>query len=355
MANQQILGFKIQGLIMTKMHKQVLAAAFFLLCLLLPLKTLAATFSGMYVFGDSVSDTGNLFTATQGTIEETPSREFYFNGRFSNGPIWVDYLSQNLGLSSPTPFLQALGGAVPSSGINFAFGGATTGISGTDPRIPGLQQQIGLFASSLGMSPIADPNALYLVWAGSNDYRPDENFTPFTQPDIPLANLSNAVTSLVGLGAKNIMVVNLPNLGDLPLTRGTPQGAFLNGLTQAHNVGLAQGLNALSQQLGSSTNLMYLDVNSLFTRIAANPGEFGLTNAIAPCYNPFSGDVCNNPNDYLLWDLSHPTTATHKLIGDYAFSVLQPPPPASVPEPASGLGILAFGALGAASVLKRRG
>ena len=91
------------------MQKQILATGFFLLSFLFPLKVSAQNYDEIYVFGDSFSDTGNVFNATKGAIPPSPA---YFNGRFSNGPVWVEYLAPQLGLTFD-----------PST--NFAFGGAT--------------------------------------------------------------------------------------------------------------------------------------------------------------------------------------------------------------------------------------
>jgi outer membrane lipase/esterase len=44
----------------------------------------AQNFDQIYVFGDSLSDDGNLFKADGGVYPASPP---YFNGRFSNSPI----------------------------------------------------------------------------------------------------------------------------------------------------------------------------------------------------------------------------------------------------------------------------
>jgi phospholipase/lecithinase/hemolysin len=192
----------------------------------------------MYVFGDSLSDTGNVFNASQATGTVFPP--IYFNGRFSNGPNWVDYLAEDLNLS-PTP-VTALGLGIPSSqGINFAFGGATTGLDNTiDPSLPGLQQQVGLFTQLVPANQAANPDALYVLWAGANDYLPTESttFTPFNTPETTIGNLSFALSTLAAVGAKNFLVVNLPELGELPLTNKTPISGSLNTLTSLHNTEL---------------------------------------------------------------------------------------------------------------------
>ena len=56
------------------------------LLLLPPAYAQAPRPDNIIVFGDSLSDTGNAFEATgHGEPPSTP----YFDGRFSNGPVWV--------------------------------------------------------------------------------------------------------------------------------------------------------------------------------------------------------------------------------------------------------------------------
>jgi phospholipase/lecithinase/hemolysin len=71
----------------------------------------AAGIERLYVFGDSLSDTGNVYRATGRT---TPPDPPYFRGRFSNGPVWVEHLG-------------ARSGVKPERRRNFARGGAATG------------------------------------------------------------------------------------------------------------------------------------------------------------------------------------------------------------------------------------
>lgn len=286
----------------------------------------AQNFAQIYVFGDSLSDTGNVFNATGGLFPQSPP---YFDGRLSNGPVWVEYLAPKLGANS----------------TNFAYGGSSTGTGNAvlpDVPLPGLLNQVSLFT---GANPNADPNALYTVWAGANDYL----FGGVTNPTEPVGNLSAAVTSLYAAGARNIMVVNLPDLGDLPATRVDSQiSSNLDALTEAHNSGLSATLDFLKQQK-PDINIIPVDVNSLFDEAIAQPEEFGFTNVTDPCL--VGGVVCDKPDEYLFWDEYHPTTSGHKLVGDLAYSALNPEP---VPEPSAELSILTLGAIGALSVLKRK-
>ncbi|HYW19578.1 MAG TPA: SGNH/GDSL hydrolase family protein [Nodularia sp. (in: cyanobacteria)] len=333
------------------MKKQFIAAGFVLFSFMLPLK--ASAFTGIYVIGDSLSDTGNLFGATEAATGIGFPPPPYFPGRISNGPIWIDQLAQKLNLDSPTPFIQVVNGATPQGGINFAFGGATTTTANTiNANLFGLPQQVGAFQTLLttNQQPV-NPDALYVLWLGANDYLPTQSldFVPFTNPDQTLANISNAVQALASFGVKNLLVPNLPDLGSTPLALSLGQSVSnnLNQLTQEHNAGLSTLISGLNQNPALGLNIISLDVNSLLS----NPQSLGFTNFTEPCLNLNAQTLCSNPDEYLYWDLNHPTAPAHSILAEAAFLALEPQ---SVPEPGSEWGLLAFGALGAAGVLKRQ-
>lgn len=292
----------------------------------LPSRASAQNFDEIYVFGDSLSDVGNVFKTTKGDIPPSPP---YFQGRYANGPVWVEYLASKLKVTS-------------NPDTNFAFGSATT--RGTPP---GLLAQIKSFTATHSS---VNPKALYILWAGANDY-----LGGATDSTAPINNLAMAVKSLSTVGAKNILVVNLPDLGKLPATRTSQSSASLNDLTKKHNSGLAASLNGLRQKLSSDINITYLDVNSRFNQVINTPEKFGFTNVTNPCLSKVS--ICDNPNQYLFWDDIHPTTAAHKLFVELAFSALKPapePPPVSASEFTVALSMIVFGALGAGLILRRK-
>lgn len=331
------------------MKKQLMTAGFVLFCLTLPFKASAAGFSQFNVFGDSLSDTGNLFTVS-GQISPTgpiPPDPPYFQGRFSNNKIWVDYVGEEIGL---TPTLSAnLSTTTPSQGINFAFGGSLSGLDNAFfPQLPGVQTQVGSFVAN---NQKADPNALYAVWGGGNDYLFGEN------PNLnqTVKNLSDSVGALAQAGAKNILVFNLPDLGKTPIAVRTGNTSNLTTLTNVHNAALASALGQLNNN-NPSVNIIPVDINSLFNKVIANPGEFGFKDVNTSCvvYDIRNNQVlktCNNPNDYLFFDEVHPTTNAHKLVAETALAAIRAK---SVPESSTALALLPLGALGAAAMLKRR-
>lgn len=294
----------------------------------------AANFSAIYGFGDSLSGTGNInqivLQATGGT-QTFPQSPPYFEGRFSNGPAWIELLAQKLDI----PF------------VNSSFGGATSGFENAfDTVLPqlsssGLQGQVTNFIIN---NTIADPNGLYTIWIGANDYLPNDSiaFTPFDNPDQTLSNIQIAINSLIGIGAETIMVFNLPDLGDIPLTNESLDGVCpdnnqfdadcLNDLTMAHNNGLSNLLSSFS----SDANIISIDINTLFNNTVENPSPI-FTNVTNPCLNTNTLEVCSNPNEFLFWDNSHPTATAHQLIADTAFQSL------GIPEPKTTVGLLTIG------------
>jgi phospholipase/lecithinase/hemolysin len=247
------------------------------------------------VFGDSLSDVGQVFRATG---EMYPPNPPYFQGRYSNGRVWVEYLAERLHLSSRQT-------------NNFAYGGATTG-SDRNSLVPGLLTQVQLFTKTHQQP---NPNALYVLWAGANDY-----LQGVSNATVPVENLARAITSLADVGAKNILVANLPDLGHLPATRTSNNSVKFSALTQAHNQGLRRSLKLLSQQY-HDLQIVTMDANKLYFEAKANPAALGFTNVISAC---LSGTrACGNPDQFLFWDSIHPTTAAHRILAERAFSVLK--------------------------------
>ena len=313
---------------------------------LLPLSTSVNAFSSLFVFGDSLSDTGNAFLAT-GEIQEVPfgglvPNNAYSSGRLSNGPVWVEYLADDMGLSAE-PFL--------GGGTNFAFGGALTGPQPTLPESasPSLLEQLGL--SQIGD---VSPDALYIVYGGGNDARGaaqqmmgGQEAQASATVEQGVTNLTQIVGFLASSGATNFLIPNLPDLGLTPeATRGPV------GLAEASTT-VSTEFNALLEQallaFQSDPTLNFTEVDTFeFTRnIIDSPENFGLPasfNTTEPCIEPAS--VCDNPDERFFYDGIHPTTVGHREFAQVASQQLQP-----VPEPSTLVGSLA---VGLAAIWRRR-
>lgn len=300
-----------------------------------------ATYSNVYFFGDSLSDTGNVYTASGGAIPAAP----YYNGRFSNGPLWVETVASGLGFAgAANPFLQG--------GNNYAWAGAFTGTGGlADPvlGIPtGLQTQVAGYWATTHLS--ADANALYVVEIGGNDlYGIASTFSGLSPADyaarlagaqLAVSNLLFSLNFLIDHGARNFLIGNVPNLGVTPLASGF-QVAASDVTTQYNNL-----LAAALAGLGGNPNIVELDLFNLVTDLVADAqtgGQtYGMSNGTTPCILDLS--TCG---DSVFFDPQHPTTQVHALAGQAALALL-------VPEPKSSL-LLVATALLAVIAIRRRG
>lgn len=303
----------------------------------------AATISAIYSFGDSLTDTGNDFAATGGLIAGSP----YFAGRFSNGPIWIDDLALSLGLSSQPSLL---------GGTNFAYGGAETGATpvhaATQIDILGPQGQLAQFTAT---HPVADANALYTIWIGSNDLRDVLSSNPSpaaVQADIGaiVTNIDTTITQLAVLGARNFLILTVPDLGKSPsaLSTGPAGAAAASAVAAAFDNALVFGSGPLpslaSLAAAQGLTLRVLDTYTILDSIVASGAALGFTNATSPCligatnYSggvPCSADVAAQ-NKFVFWDDLHPTSAAHAIVGANAIG-LETPEPATLLSLAGGL------------------
>ncbi len=294
-----------------------------------------------YAFGDSLRDNGNAFIAYAAVGKPLPNGT-YFQNRFSNGPVGFEYLWQLLSGHAPgtagslRPFLSApqLGA---TGAVNFAFGGTGTPYLDQTPGGlfgPGLKGQVELFRAVLrGRRP--SRNALYAIVTGANDYSP----SPFNQPMEPadvVENIVDAVSRLHEIGARHIVVLNLPDLGLLPANAANPGPA--TAVSMLHNALLADALNALSAKR-RNLNLVQIDLQEVFPLLPPTmnpfvpaldfmfppgtlpppyPADFHMSGCIfidpASCLPVPTFDV---GNQFLFWDSVHPTTAAHRVLGEY--------------------------------------
>ncbi|MBD1846808.1 autotransporter domain-containing protein [Cyanobacteria bacterium FACHB-63] len=276
---------------------------------LLPVRVSAQAIEGFTVFGDSLSDNGNLFRATNGLVPPSPP---YFNGRLSNGPVWIESLAETLNLTTTT--------------VNFAFAGASSGTTNTTvPFGPGVTTQVNGFLQN---SPSISPNRVFVVWAGANDYLGGR----VTDPAIPLGNISSILQRLTAAGTRTLIVPNLPDLGITPGARTPERRAGLTQLSTTHNQGLRTSLQALAQSQ-PDVNIIPLDIGALLNEALNDPARFGFTNVTQSCI--LSGANCDQ---FLFWDDIHPTTAAHRLISEYALDILTAPQ-TIVPQAEIALGV----------------
>ncbi|HYA14063.1 MAG TPA: SGNH/GDSL hydrolase family protein [Syntrophales bacterium] len=276
-----------------------------ILCISLVFSTavLSHAYSGILAFGDSLSDNGNA--------------DGFGVQRFSNGPVWVEYMAQNYGVSL----------------LDMAYGGATTGYD--NPALglsyTGLNWQVDYYLNTLH-GPISN-NTLVTVWAGANDFFQGRSYATAAN------NVELALQKLAFAGFKNFLVMGLPNIGATPEFRGTSLAPLATGWSQLFNGCLAADLQSL--QLAYQGDHFYtLNTYALLDDAIANPGKYGFDNVTGTWLTRPAGDTSN----YLFWDGVHPTTQAHLMLSNYAI--------AAVPEPIT-IFLLGLGLMGLAGIRKK--
>jgi phospholipase/lecithinase/hemolysin len=348
---------------MTTVHKLLLIVATVVSLVVVPSGSEAqrARYDAMYVFGDSLLDTGNVWLATKAAglnpaipPSESPHRT-YFRGRFSNGPVAVEYLWELINNrrgegddddeddeddedddddgdddedsdERVVPSLDTQ--RIPNANaVNFAFGGSGTGLVTQIPAgpVPGLQGQIRHFQAFLIGRPLPR-RTLFVIFSGANDYLGLFG-NPRLPPDQVVGNIVNGIETLHSLGARDVMVLNLPNLGLLPLVPSELRGPATE-VSVAHNGALAARLNALSARL-PDLRLIRVDVFEFAQRLVSagivpapalnSPNATCLFTNPATCTN-VSFDVSRR---FLFWDVEHPTTKAHERLGEHLYDLLR--------------------------------
>jgi hypothetical protein len=358
-----------------------LLAAASLLVSLLPgsAKAQASRYDAFYVFGDSLADNGNVWLATQALVRAgviappalPPSEDphlAYADGRFSNGPVAFEYLWQQIAPGAPPllPYMAVVQGLAPSGpAVNFAFGGTGTPLLDYTPGglpAPGLLGQIELFRGSL-MGRRVPSGALFAIVTGANDYTSDA-FGPALSPSESVANIVEAVRRLQRLGARDVIVLTVPNLGCTPQASPLLPGAecldeptppFSDPLRPSEVSALHNQL--LMQQLArhrwGQTRVRTVDVNPLFSALRTGMAapwwlpaldvliptpillaDGGLAPmsaclfvdaaqcASVPEWARLSDGSFATPFPLLFWDVVHPTTWAHAALAQHLAAIL---------------------------------
>jgi phospholipase/lecithinase/hemolysin len=263
--------------------------------LLLPTAALASNFDTLVVFGDSLSDNGNLFKIDSTKVDS----QYYYQGRLSNGPVWVEYLAEE-------DFLDC-------NLVDNAFGGATT--DGGSP--PGLISQVSAYTGSATL----EDNTLFAIWIGANDFL--NGSVDYAKSATTVAT---ALEALATFGAEHILILNLPDLGSTPRYLGTPEETGARELSQGFNAELAIIIDAFlvaHPEVVVYEFDVYAFMQAAAMQAAANnPGSYGFTNATQVCPSFKLADNFDNSGGYIFWDEIHPTTEAHEAIADQILPIL---------------------------------
>ncbi len=325
----------------------------------------ALAYSTMYVFGDSLSDNGNLFNATAGTL---PDPAYYEQGRFLNGANYAENLWSALGFAgSLTPVIGA-GNTINPLATNFAVGGARTSYHVIDLDANGLPPAVMPSPPSPGYTfslngqlatynaihnSTADANALYVVWGGSNDMQDvfamaKAGLDPSALFAGAVGDIATAVGTLASEGARTILLPTLPDLGLVPLVQSLSDPSVATQYSQVFNSALDQALTSIVASI-PDLDIIRFDVFGALQDLVSNPAAYGLANATDPCLQNFYVEgpidstlpvtVCGSPDEYLFWDIVHPSATAHRI---FAQQMLR-----AIPEPATmALVLLGLGMIG---------
>jgi len=258
-------------------------------------------------FGDSLSDTHNLYNASRWRI---PNSTSWFAGRFTNGRNWVEYLASDLHLPL----------------YDWAVGGVGVADRHVLPwaDIPGVLSQSLQWRRATRDDPSYDPGrTLFTVLVGGNDLIYFN--TPVKQI---LAKEQETLQVLISGGARNILVLNLPDVSRAPIYRLKPGGSAVAMKVRLVNRGLATMIALMQEKYGAELNIQLFDTNAFFTRLFNEPGAYGFQNSTESCLEIDRTGLsifmesraprpeCKNPDTFVFWDTLHPTARTHRILAD---------------------------------------
>jgi len=339
-------------------------ATFFATTLLgtLPAKARISSLSNLFSFGDSLSDSGNSKSISQSAIGSIFPPPPYYDGRFSNGPVAIEYLWQIFNPGS-TAFKNSL--SPGNQGTNYAIGGSSSGLQNYLELYPpvislslssaysqkGNSWQLTSFASQ---NQTFDPDtSLFSVWFFPNDLFWYNNSSPNSLPGTytgdpgaiaPPAGYSavvgNAVNNIIGTitkladshGARHFLVPNSPLIGDTPEFAGTSQQSVLNQLSAGFNNLLQTNLDHLTSTR-PELDIIQFQTDDVQQEILNNPSLFGFTDVTTRCIINAScvTNAGGAAEDWFYWDGTHPTTTGHEIFAQRIYQAVYQPVPAPLP------------------------
>ncbi|XP_057786241.1 GDSL esterase/lipase At5g55050-like [Salvia miltiorrhiza] len=308
----------------------------------------AQTTPAMYVFGDSLVDAGNNNYLPLSLIKAN----FPYNGidyaankptgRFSNGKNAADFLAEQLGLSTPPPYLSQPNNAF-LKGVSFASGGAGI-LNATDQKTTiSLPQQVGYFSTvhqrlvkAMGTKPAQEhlSKSLFPFVIGSNDIinyfqtnsEMAKKYTPQQYVTLMVSNLKEALMGVHGLGARKLLLVGLTPIGCAPKQRYSSNtnecNEEVNKWSNKYNSELRQMLPQLQSEL-KDFHYSYFDVHTIFVDFIQNPTTYGFNETKSACcgLGKLRADLpctplavyCPRRNSHVFWDVYHPTEAAARI------------------------------------------
>jgi len=305
------------------MKFSTVAAVALCLCLFAGIACGKSGIKGIYVFGDSLSDTGNA-SMYQPVVRPEPGETYplyprpYLPGRASNGPVWVEILASAYGYSVD----PALAG-----GRNFAFAGAETGSGFSDQGTLNFHAQIRLFKSQLEKKEIkkVHPKDLFVVWVGVNDFmRIQASGRSVTREDIQTAtsNIGKGILELHEQGARMFLVPDMLAINLTPDYLEKDEAAQLEAkrLVNAFNKSLEGVLKRLEQN--PKISILRMNAYRIYVSIFDNGWLYGFDNVTEAALDTTPTNPESPWGDYLSWDGFHPTATGHAVLAQFAMNTI---------------------------------
>jgi phospholipase/lecithinase/hemolysin len=329
----------------------------------MPAKARISSLSNLFSFGDSLSDSGNSKSISQNAKGFTFPPEPYFDGRYSNGPVAVEYLWQIFNPGS-TAFKHSLNPG--NQGTNYAIGGSSSGLQNylelNTPVIDlGLSSAYSQKGNSWQLNSFASQNktfdpdtSLFSVWFFPNDLFWYNNSSPNSLPGTYTGNsgpvigppagysavVGNAINNIIGTitkladsyGARHFLIPNSALIGNTPEFADTALQDVLNQLSAGFNNSLQTNLNLLSAQR-PELDIIQFQTDDLQEEILSNPSLFGFTDVKTRC---ISNATCRTnaggaAKDWFYWDGTHPTTTGHEIFAQRIHQDVYQPVPGPLP------------------------
>lgn len=288
----------------------------------------------------------------------------YWQARFSNGPVWSEYLAPMLNVDTTNNQVfsdQAFGGswAVTYDYQLTVWNLIRHPINTIKNLVIGklIPPSLGIVVQAyLLMHPQLDDEAVYFVFVGANDYLRvlsfEDNYNPAIMSDYidnVLSGIQAGVQQLVKAGAKKVVILGLPNMGLIPRYQSTTDSAVLTSALTLHNERLARLINEWQQNF-PEVDFLHIASQPLLEKALADPAHYGFSNTTQACidvkfpdyrvlsWSPFATNpvllqaqlleyrdpsfapgernfyACDNPQSYIFWDEIHPTTKTHSYL-----------------------------------------
>lgn len=278
-----------------------------------------SSYSRIVVFGDSLVDNGN---GTYLLSNKTwPADRAFYDGRFSNGPTWVEQLAGKLHVSVVDDL--AYGGATTNNSVAQGYSGYHSDIA-----VPDVRHQVSMYLER--MHGHLDPEAIYIVSGGSNDvfFGSQKTLDILGLAEKGVQTLQREAERLVAHGAR---LIALPLLMDANKTPSETQydnlidGIGSSVFTTHFNTKLRESARALRRHV----DVKVLDLHGIERYLLAHAQQYGLENTRDACLQGTTEPevragvkrhVCATPDSHFFWDIYHPTARAHELIADFVAS-----------------------------------